>query len=441
MNITDGGLEESLDKDFIAFSQEPILSESNGTHSLLWNATGPKPKIFLPWRTNILKGRKRRAFAADGPLVATPALHGDDDNDDDDVWKMPSCVHHSKTETIEENRTTFKHLESSVTRYESQPLPAQPFSPCRTTPLTPPGTTASPLSCELSRFGRLVIQSPFSAFSPGNRSHHSPSFHDHSPASGIPSPFRKQQPRRRVPISLVVSGESPASLRNPARNQNFARDSPARQSVFTFPKMKLTPRATNKSLSLDPLPTSRQSMMFPKAAGDFDFAFDRSSDGSLTDSDDDDDDKFFLCGPDKGLSSEHAKKLKPSTPPLPFGDDDRKRSPNLKESVSTIVPPYFLKERRSETPSSTDSAPTSRYSSSSSLFGMSIVHEERPQQLIDDMVMSSFKPNLCMSRTGDPLTDGAITKFPFLVGAARDLITPPVMCADASEPPPFRQRK
>ena len=439
-------------------SQAGSISEITGpprraAHYLpTWERQGLESDVAFPCcdRTIIMKGRKRRAFAYNGPLIAAPAPHCDDDdgNENDDDGNEPyihgmTSLHQNKTGTILENRTTFKHLESDScpSRNGAQaPLPP-PCSPCRTATamMTPPrGPASSPITNELSRFGNLVIQSPFSAFSPGSKSHHS-----ESPSSGISS-IPKQQSQRLVPIMFVGSSEeSPASLRNPARNLHHTHDSPR----CAFPKTTLTPRTTNKSLSLglQIAPQQRGAMQFAsKATDDFDFEFDHSSsDGSLTDSNNEDDDRFFLCGPDKDLTSENAKKFKQSISPLPTMDHGVNRSSSKEANdFSLIVPAYCAKLGSAvsaavteSATSGTDSAPTSRYSSSSSLFGMCIVHEENSQLPMDGMAVSSFKPNIPLSK------EGLATRLPFLGGATRDLITPPVMCTHASEPPPFKQRK
>ena len=412
----------------------------------------------LPCRGNISKGKKRRAFANDGPLV-TPDLQGG----------YAFCSGEMTTGTKNDLGLAEKSQASPpcspcrtapmmTPRQDSFASPPPSCSPRRTPMMTPrQDLFASPLSNELSRFGSLALQSPsscFSAFSPGRTP--SASMNYQSPSIGNLSSSLPRQSQRNVPISLVGSDNSCTPNRRPPL------DSPG-NAALASPKPRLTPHPKDKNKNkttglfpsihfssglpckemthpitfLDPekiekdAACSKQSLLSSsKEVDDFAFVFNSASDGSLTD-DDDEGGWFFLRGPDNKDSTEDTKKAKNEHFSSPFGGVDRKQSSfNERIRVPTSLPSAGEQGNVVATLVSRSSSCNSRYSSSScsSLFGMGIVHEHS-QQSLADMGIRRFSPNLSHDKAH---------QMQNVTG--RDLITPPVICTQASEPPEFKPK-
>mmetsp|Transcript_15651 Transcript_15651/g.23327 ORF Transcript_15651/g.23327 Transcript_15651/m.23327 type:complete len:473 (-) Transcript_15651:2757-4175(-) len=413
----------------------------------------------------ISKGKKRRAFAMDGPL-GTLDLHGGD------VSNEPAMFY-SSDELMSENKLiASSHQDDSGPAEKSQASPPPSCSP-RCTPMMTPRQDlfASPVINELSRFGSLALQSSpsscFSAFSPRHRSHSTNStMNDQSPSFRDLSSFSiPRQAQRNVPIAFVGSDKSNTPRIFP-RNK-CPPYSPGNTALHASPKPRLTPRAKDNNKATGLLLSPRFSSGFPckemtppiafldlgkiekdAAAGkttynhhqsllspsnevdDFAFVFNSASDGSLTD-DDDEGGWFFLRGPDNKDSTEDTKKAKNEHFSSPFGGVDRKQSSfNERIRVPTSLPSAGEQGNVVATLVSRSSSCNSRYSSSScsSLFGMGIVHEHS-QQSLADMGIRRFSPNLSHDKAH---------QMQNVTG--RDLITPPVICTQASEPPEFKPK-
>mmetsp|Transcript_15652 Transcript_15652/g.23333 ORF Transcript_15652/g.23333 Transcript_15652/m.23333 type:complete len:438 (-) Transcript_15652:800-2113(-) len=380
----------------------------------------------------ISKGKKRRAFAMDGPL-GTLDLHGGD------VSNEPAMFY-SSDELMSENKLiASSHQDDSGPAEKSQASPPPSCSP-RCTPMMTPRQDlfASPVINELSRFGSLALQSSpsscFSAFSPRHRSHSTNStMNDQSPSFRDLSSFSiPRQAQRNVPIAFVGSDKSNTPRIFP-RNK-CPPYSPGNTALHASPKPRLTPRAKDNNKATGLLLSPRFSSGFPckemtppiafldlgkiekdAAAGkttynhhqsllspsnevdDFAFVFNHASDGSLTDDGDGDEGDWFLCAPDKD-SIERVKKAKNAPFSSPHGIDG-KCSSSFDE---TIFMPTRVASARDQ---ANAFAKSSWRSSADSLLGMGIVHEHSERNLRDDG------------------------------------ITPPVICAQTSEPPEFKPRR
>ena len=363
----------------------------------------------------ISKGRKRRAFAIDGPL-ATPDLRGDNV-----LSNEPAMFFYSSDRRMSEKLIASSRQDNSGPADDKSQEQAWPLPPCssRRTPMMTPhqDLVSSPVTNELSRFGSLALQSPsscFSAFSPGRT--RSVSINDQSPSIGnhSSSPIPRQA-QRIVPIAFVGSDKSNIP-RTFARNK-CPPDSPAN---FAFPKPRLAPRPKDNKKStglyLSPrfwsgLPCEEMTppiafldlgkIKKDAAAGetaynhqsllsssnevdDYAFVFNDASDGSLTDDGDGDEGDWFLCGPDKELI-EQIKKAKYAPFSSPCGVDVR-RSTSFDATI-------FLPTRVASTGDQANSYVDSKV-------GMGIVHEHSDRTLRDDMEICSFRLN---QRTVDSL--------------------------------------
>lgn len=115
------------------------------------------------WRGCIIsKGRKRRAFAIDGPL-ATPDLRGDNV-----LSNEPAMFFYSSDRRMSEKLIASSRQDNSGPADDKSQEQAWPLPPCssRRTPMMTPhqDLVSSPVTNELSRFGSLALQSPSSCF-------------------------------------------------------------------------------------------------------------------------------------------------------------------------------------------------------------------------------------------------------------------------------------
>ena len=491
--------------------------------------------LILPCCINPSKGKKRRAVATDGPLLNVATSKFWQTNDLSEPISHTSLLLHSGEQML----ATEKVIIFLTQEEEDKPdVPSRTKNPtsAASPPYTPPRTPilASPVTNVLSScFGSLALQSPsscFSAFtSPGRL--RSVSIHDQSPSShGVLSPVSMHS-RRRVPVTFVGSDNTHAPRNFAMNQQRDPLDSPKNSALALSQPMPtpctdkkrstgivFSPRLSSKLHRKELHPPisfldigrieknaaagkqryTHQSLLLSSsnATNDFAFVFNDASDDSLTDNDDDGD-HFFLRKPDKKDTFEHAKKAKHLPFVSPSGVDKKRSSFNktsntLNDINSTVEPCHSYKiEAPKSTNSSSDSLfgmgvvhdnpqfsfdgmdmfnsfsrpieqtgahvharKKSRYSSSStSLFDIGIVHEHHSQAWLDeDMAICILRPRLRLSLNADSLNGAAIVlplddssqvccSGGICTSSNRDLITPPVMCTHASnEPPELKQR-
>ena len=485
--------------DFVANGNRKRLSLPVGTlFASKIQKKDSSEKTFLPHHASILRSRKRGASDCNEPLM----------ND-------PSCFSSANLPVERHAFASPSRIIGSAAKPTSCSSPSVTFgfdvSPC------PDSLVLSPTSNELSNFSHLTIRtsgSSFATYSSGRKKNLTDT--PTTPSSAQRMHFR--QSPRHVPLEIIAANHSQLNIlpRSPERNTMDGVDLPIfgspqavqpRSPVQKSPRF-LIPRCTkniygeksfemsstkmhqckrspsrkaihppisfltlnNRSPSTRSIhkagSTSRSLLNVSSeedSLDDFEYIEDDASNGSLSDSCDEDA-WFFLSSPTKN----NIPATGTNVTPCPDGPNQKKpRSPN-EESNGTCTP-GTLKPRGAETnlfpidsgasmlPRGGSSAlKSTRYTSSSSLFGMDAICENSmstsnlPELLnrnisgpANEGSLGSTCPNpaLSLPRNDSEISLGLGLENVPVCCDRRDLITPPIINTLQLQPPSMKQAR